>query len=59
MPAHLFALFPFPASSANSHRNILAGYSLFSFYTKAVVKGREKEWGEATEFYWVKCEKGG
>ena len=35
MPAHLFALSPLRASSANSYRNILAGCSLFSFSKKA------------------------
>lgn len=34
MPAHLFTLSLVPASSANSYRNILAGSSLFSFFTK-------------------------
>lgn len=34
MPAHLFTLSLVPASSANSYRNILAGGSLFSFFTK-------------------------
>lgn len=43
MPAHLFALSPFPASSANGYRNILAGRSLFSFFTKDVELGGERE----------------
>lgn len=43
MPAHLFALSPLPALSANSYRNILAGCALFSFFTKDGVREWERK----------------